>query len=290
MGYQPSAGRTSPSRPRGFDRQKKAKAKRSSTHHAQGPRYEERGKQTLKDAVDRALTALDNLGAQTFAMQPFHQHYERWLRSLASVIDDFEASAAVKVDEAFRQRRAELFSAVEAGLKAEQDKETARGSKILGIHGSKDLLMQSEREHEEKIREYTVRRGERVKALSAAVDALRTELDEASAVKPGRFERFTHAKAQAEEGVRANLASAENVLESAKATFADELARLQGEYEKRKGEILEKVAAERREIDALAAEAEIDDSVELRRVACEEFAEAVNDLVKRIEAKPPEGV
>ena len=45
--------------------------------------------------------------------------------------------------------------------------------------------------------------------------------------------------------------------------------------------ILEKVTSERMEIDKLVAEAEVDGSVEVRRVACEELAGAVKDLIQR---------
>ena len=50
---------------------------------------------------------------------------------------------------------------------------------------------------------------------------------------------------------------------------------MQSEYAERRRGILEIVAEERKEIEKLEAEAQVDGSVEVRRVACEELAEAV---------------
>jgi hypothetical protein len=283
MSYQQSSGT-----PRGFDRPKKAKAKKAKTQRTSGSRREASGTQTRKEVVDRAITALETLGSQTFAMAPFNQHFDRWLKSLGSVLDDFEASKVVELDDKFREERAELLTAVEAALKAEQTKEASRETTIMGLHGSKDLLFHAEQEHDEKLREQATRRDAKLKELNTSIDALRTKLDEVLESKAGFLERFTKSKVKLEEDARSRLAAAEKELDTAKASFAEELASLQGEYERERAVILEKVAAERREVDRLVAEAEVDGSVEVRRVACEELAGAVKGLVKRLETPAPQ--
>jgi hypothetical protein len=279
MSYQQSSGT-----PRGFDRPKKAKAKKTKTRHTPGSRQVGLGAQTLKEVVDRAITGLDTLGSQTFAMPPFNQHFDRWLKSLISVLDDFEMSKVVEVDDKFREERVWLLSAVHAALKAEQAKEASREAAIMGLHSSKDLLFHAEQEHEEKLRGYTARRDAKLRGLTSSVDALRAEVDEILESKAGLLERFTKRKTKMEEDSRWRLTAAENVLESTKSSFAEELTNLQKEYEHERGMILEKVASERKEIDRLVAEAEIDGSVEVRRVACDELARAVKVLVKRGDA------
>jgi hypothetical protein len=281
MGYQPSAGRTSSNRPRGFDRPKKAKTKKATTQHASGPRRVGTSAQSTKEVVDRTITGLETLGSQTFAMAPFNQHFDRWLKSLGSVLDDFETSKVIELDEKFREERASIVSAVEAALKAEQAKEASREANIMGIHASKDQLFHAEHEHGEKLREQATRRDTNLKELTSSVEALRAKLDEVLESKVGLLERFTKSKAKMEEDARSRLSDAEKGVEVVKDTFAEELAALQKKYEQEKGVILEKVIAERREIDKLVAEAEVDGSVEVRRVACEELAGAVKDLIQR---------
>jgi hypothetical protein len=279
MSYQQSSGT-----PRGFDRPKKAKAKKTKTQHTLGSRQVGRGAQTLKEVVDRAITGFDTLGSQTFAMSPFSQHFDTWLKSLSSVLDDFETSKVIEVDDKFREERTELFSAVEAALKAEQAKEASREAAIMGLHGSKDLLFHAEQEHEKKLREYAARREAKLKGMTNSINALRAEVDAIQESKAGFLERFTKSKAKIEEDSRWRLSAAEKVLDSTKSSFAEELTSLQKDYDREKGMILEKVASERKEVDRLVAEAEIDGSVEVRHVACDELAEAVKALVKRADA------
>ena len=171
MGYQPGAGKSG--RPRGFDKPKKAKTRKVSNRQSEGPRRRVSEAQTLQEVVDRTLAGLENLGTQTFATPPFHQHYDRWLRSLITVLDDFEASPAVKADDRFHAERGELLTAVDAALKAEQAREAEREAKILGTRGSKDQLLQAEHEHEVRLRELSARRDEKLKALNDAVESLR---------------------------------------------------------------------------------------------------------------------
>lgn len=281
MSYQQGSGT-----PRGFDRPKKAKAKKSKTRHSPGMRREERGAQSRQEVVARTLVGLETLGSQTFAMAPFHQHYERWLKSLHTVVDDFETSQVIEVDDKFQEERAGIFSAVEAALKAEQAKEASRESTIMGLHSSKDLLFHAEQEHGEKRKEHAVRRDSKLKTLTGSVEALRSELNEVHESKAGFLEGITKSRAKREQDAKSRLATAEGELDVAKTSFAKELASLQENYERERTIMLEKVASERREVDRLVVEAEIDNSVEVRQIACEELAEAINTLVKRASLSP----
>jgi len=286
MGYQSGpgrggAGRSSSGRTRGFDGQKKSKAKKSTTHHTTGSRTRETGTKDVKDVVDRTLTALENLGEQTFATPPYHQHYERWLKSLVFVLDDLEASPQITVDDAFKAKKVELFASVEAALKTGQTKEAERSDKILALHGSKDLLFQAEGEHEAKLRDFHARRDVKVKNLSGAVDAVRVELEEVQGERAGFFERFTKTKASREEEIASRLTSTEGVLESAKAQFAAELAKMDAEYEEKRRTIIERVEEEKKVIAALDTEAEKDGSADARREACKRLSEEINALIAR---------
>jgi hypothetical protein len=284
MSYQQGSGT-----PRDFDRPKKARVKqKSKTRNTAASRRGEGDTKPKNEVVALTLAGFETLGAQTFAMAPFHQHFDRWLKSLQIVLDDFETSPVIEVDDRFRGERTGLFSTVETALKAEQAKETSREATIMGLHGSKDLLFHMDQEHAEKLREQAARRDAKLKILTGSVETRRAELDEVFESKAGFFEGITKSKAKMEQGTRVKLAVAERELENAKASFAAELTGLQVEQEHRRQAVLEKVAAERGEIDILETEAEVDGSVDVRRVACEELSEAVNALIKRLEATTPE--
>jgi hypothetical protein len=154
MGYQPNSGRTSSGRPRGFDKPKKAKTKKLTIHRSNESRHGETGILPLEEIVGKTLNGLYNLGTQTFIMPPFSQHFDRWLKSLITVLDDFESHPSVAADDRFHEERGEILLAIDAALIAEQTKETTRSAKILGLHNSKDLLFKLEQEHNAKIREF----------------------------------------------------------------------------------------------------------------------------------------
>ena len=274
--------------PRDFDRPKKTRVKqKSKTRSVAASRRGERDSESRNEVVALTLAGFEILGAQTFAMAPFRQHFDRWLKSLQTVLDDFETSPAIEVDDTFRGERTGLVSTVEAALKAEQTKEVSREATILGLHNSRDMLFQTDQKHAEKLREQATRRDAKLKTLTGSVETLRSEYDEVSKSKAGFFEGITKSKAKREQEARAKLTVAEKELENAKASFAVELTGLQEEHERKRHAILEKVASERREIDVLETEAEVDGSVDVRRAACEELSEAVNALIKRLEATNP---
>jgi hypothetical protein len=283
MSYQQGSGT-----PRDFDRPKKTKVKqKSKTRNATASRRGERDAESRNEVVALTLAGLEILGTQTFAMAPFRQHFDRWLKSLQTVLNDFKTSPVIEADDIFRGECSGLVSAVEAALKTEQAKETSREATILGLHGSKDLLFHTDQKHAEKLREQAAKRDAKLKILTGSVETLRAELDKVFESKAGFFEGITKSKAKMEQETRNKLIIAEKELENAKASFAVELTGLQEEQERGRQAILEKVAAERKEIDMLESESEADSSIDVRRVACEELSEAVKALIKRLEAQTP---
>jgi hypothetical protein len=282
MSYQRGSGT-----PRDFDRPKKTRVKqKSKIRNATASQRGESDTESRNEIVVLTLSGFEILGTQTFAMAPFRQHFDRWLKSLQTILDDFETSPTIEVDDTFRVERTELVSAVEAALKAEQAKETSREATILSLHDSKDLLYHTDQKHAEKLREQAARRDAKLKILTGNVETLRAELDKVFESKAGFFEGITKSKAKMEQEARNKLVVAEKELENAKTSLAAELTGLQEEQERKRQAILEKVAAERKEIDMLETKAEVDGSVEVRRVACEKLSEAVNALIKRLEATP----
>lgn len=88
---------------------------------------------------------------------------------------------------------------------------------------------------------------------------------------------------QKEEEATLRLTSAKKELEKALESFASEDLSLQEEYEHRKLRILEQITNDQRKIERLESASQNDDSAEVRRKACENLADAVNALLKRIE-------
>jgi hypothetical protein len=277
-----------PGTQRDFDRPKKTKSKKIKISHSTGIYYEEKRSQAQDEIVAKTLTALETLGSQTFAITPFRQHFETWVKSLQTVVDDFALNHVIEPDDKFREECKIRIIAVEEAFKEEQTKEISRETKIFSLQGSKDLLINMEQEYNKKVREQASRRDIKLKALNSSVKTLKTELEDVQKLKAGFLEAITKSKMKKEQDASSRLIAAEKELNAAKASFEEELTLIQSEYDHEKRVILEKITAERVEVDRLIAEAKIDSSIEIRLQVCEELAKAVKNLLKRVEVSTTE--
>jgi hypothetical protein len=218
---------------------------------------------------------LNNLGNQTFAVSPFHEHFDRWLTALQSVLIDFERSQAVTVDDQFREESSLILSNVKSGLTDKRLVEASKAEAIMRLVNLKNSLLQKERDCKAKMRGATYREEPTVKTLVDEVNFLKRELDSVRNLRTGWLRGISKkAKAQKEEGATRNLQQAEKSL-------ADEELRLRENDEAREKEILEQISSCQKDIERLEAASNVDESAEVRSIACKKLADAVNDLVKR---------
>jgi vacuolar-type H+-ATPase subunit I/STV1 len=283
MSYQQGSGT-----PRGFDRPKKAKAKQKSKSHCMvGSFAGEQSSQSSSEILGRTFSGLENLGDQSFAMAPFYQHFESWLKSLQTVLDDFETSKIVDLDERFTEERKRLFSVIETALMEERTNEISQIETIRGLNESKKTLFQADQEYMIKFKEISSRREQKVKSLIGVITIRQGELDDVVQSKSGFLEGITKTKAKKEEDVRSRLTVAKKELEDFMSTFAAEKEHIQDEYEKTRQEILKKIADDKKETERLEAEAQADKSTEIRRIACGNLAESIKALIGRSKSQPP---
>jgi len=237
---------------------------------------------SLNGVVSRALNSIGNLGHQVFALAPFYEHFDRWLMNLQNVLIDFESNQVVTVDDQFREKRSQVFSGIESALRDKRFKEVSRAEAIRSLLSSKNILLQTEQQYIVKMKEIADRKEHTIKPLMRKVEVLQEELDGVLQIRTG-FLRGTSKKikAQKEEEATLRLTSAKKELEEAIRTFGAEEEGLRGEYEHMKLKILEQTTNDQREIERLETASQIDDSVEDRRIACENLTNAINALLKR---------
>ena len=283
MGYQRGSPRGARAH-RGFDRSKKAKTKKSTTNHIAEPRRIWSNTQPQDEVLIRALAALENLGSQTFAMPPYYQHYDRWLKSLQTVLDDFEASKTITIDETFKEDITLIIFNVTTALKAAQTKEASIEAAILNLHGSREFLSKAEQEHSAKLKKLSEGWESKLSSLTKNVEVKKRELEEVTQSKASIFEGITKAKARSEGEKKTSLTAAEKELADANETFVTEKASLNNENDCSLAIIKEQIATDKLEIERLKADVDKDASMEARRVATEEIAEAVKTFLARYES------
>lgn len=130
--------------------------------------------------------------------------------------------------------------------------------------------------------EFTDRKEHTIKPFMDKVEVLQGELDGILHTQAGFLRGISRkTKAHREEEAALRLTSAKKGLEESERSFAAEEVSLGEDYERRKLEILNQIANNKREIERLETASQVDDSAEVRCVACEDLADAVNALLKR---------
>lgn len=265
-------------------RHEKAKAKATQKKHRSSHSYmlEEEHVSTSEEVVDRTLSSLRILGSQRFALPPFHEHFNRWLSNLGTVLYDFESSPAINVDNQFVKERSQILSDVGLQLDEVRHKEVSREEAVEKLLDDRLLLERIEREYTTRTREIEGQKDREIRHLSRDVNDIREELDRIARMKAGIFRtvsKKTKAQKKAEATQKLNLA--QKNLRLAKQNFAIEQERLRDEYERKKQLVIEQI----RDLQKGIENQELDFSLKGRQDACKSLADAVNVLLQRKKTK-----
>jgi hypothetical protein len=279
MSYRPqTSSRRGTERGRGKTHHEKAKHK--GQKHRSGGKYlpEESEALTFEEVLEKTRNRLQSLGSQIFAFSPFSQYFNDWLLSLKGVLSEFESNPAVNVDEKFVKERSQVIADVELKLAERRREETALGETARMLADQNNLLIQIDAEYAYATQKLASQRNSEIKRLTRSVCASEEELEEIRRTKASIFSPFarrdrSHKTAE----VGRKLDAAKSELESVMKAFEFEQKKLQDEYEKRKQAVIEKTRILEKEVENL----ETDNSLEVRRVACEALVNTVNALLQR---------
>ena len=283
MGYRPQ-----PRTPRdSVRRSEKTKQKKSEKERASGSHvFSEERVLTPKDVFDRTLNTLSHLGNQRFPIAPFYGHFDRWLLNLRTVLSEFESNPLINVDEQIAKQHIQVLSDIEQALKERREKEISRDEEIRRINqnllDARNLLARTEHEYTTKRIQIADRKKRAVKSVAGKVERPRKEQNRTVPSRTSLFKSFFK-KAQRQREAEATQTPDSTKREPSRTEhpFQDEQEKLQDEYNRRKQEILEKIANHQKEIEDLEAKTPIDDAVNLRCKACEILIDAVNALLLR---------
>jgi hypothetical protein len=286
MGYLPQ-----PRTARGFVRRsEKAKQKKSDKERSRGSRASSKEHVlTSEEIVDRTLNTLSHLGNQRFSIPPFHEHFNRWLLSLQTVLSEFESNPTISVDDQFTKQYSQVLSDIEQALKEKREKEASHEKKVREINQNlleaRNLLARAEREQAAKKAEISDRRKRALKPVANKLERIRREQNRADRSKTSFLKNlFKKAQPQREAETTKIPDPTKREFSKIEQSFADEQGKLQDEYSRRKQEILQKIANHQKEIGDLDENMPIDDAVNLRCEACEALINAVNTLLSRTKA------
>ncbi len=269
------------SRGSGQKRKKPAQAKAKRTAGKQAP--EAPAGPSLNEVAEKAIKSLSTLGTQTFAIFPFSQYFDDWLKNVRGVISEFESNPAVAVDEQFVKERSQIFIDVEREFADRRLKENSMQEAAKALSDTNHFLAQLDADYASQTRALSQKRNSEIERLTKNVHELEEALILAEKMKTSFFSPTSkRIKAQkiAETTQKLNAAKAE--LELAMQNFRVEQETLHDDYMNKKMATAGKV----QELEKEIANIETDTSVDARQNACNALIDSIKALVQRKQTSP----
>jgi hypothetical protein len=270
----------------GIQRHEKAKTKTAKQKYQSVAGYApgENLISTPEGVVEKTLSILHNLGKQKFALSPFSEYFNPWMRNLKEVLSEFESNPIIRVDDQFMKESSQILSNVQLQLDERQHIESSNRETSDELSENRILLKHMEKEHTDKARESEDRKNSEIKPLSVMVDSLKQKQNSIDQMKTGIFRGFSEkAKAHRKAEVKQELDSVQRELESLVQRSTAEKSKLEREYERMKRPIVEKIAFLEKQIE----NQEVDDSLKAREEACQNLDDSVNLLLQRVRSQNP---
>ena len=283
-------------RGRRFGRPAAKKSSAKSKHELQEPSifYEEAAKIDPAEIRSSTLNSLQHLGNQRFALPPFSEHFQRWMKDVKGVLTDFEIQLPQTIDQDYRERVAktlrDINTTFEQQIEAEGkiSDETAETQRQLAACESE----LSRHEHEYKAMTNQVKKRYELffEKLRSEIDTLDRQRIRILRAKPTLLQKlFRRSDTKLEEKTNA-LQLKRNDLGGRKDALEHDLEKVRIGYEQKRKRLIERAGTLRAKMSEVKGKT-LDDALELRRHACEEIIKAVIETVdKSLTAPNPQNI
>ncbi len=244
---------------------------------------EEKQQKTEKEISEVTLRRLHTLGSQKFGSSPFSQHFDRWITSVKTVLDDFESHPKIDVDEKFTQECKQIQDNIALQLGHRKRNEETLEREISNLLSYKQQLIQINDQYAALSRKIKSQKNSATKRLSKIINEISKEQDEVVRMKAGFFRPVSKkGREKLEIHVTNQLSDRQRELELLTLEYNAKLRTLKEECEEKREPVLEQIKVFRKKIRSM----ETDDSLEERWFACEALSDAVNNFLLRKAAKP----
>jgi hypothetical protein len=270
---------------------KKKSAKDRSEQREASTFYEEAPQIDASQVLSSTMNALEHLGNQRFPLPPYSEHFQRWMKDVATLLSDFERQLPEAADEHFRKNTTKILSDLQLALnqrtKTESDvySKLAAGQRRLAANQS-DL---SKLDQDYKTQTHEIRRRHEQSSAILRKDIHRLDQERLRILhtRPTLLQRLLRMSDVSLEEKANALRSKKNALDDRKEALKHDLEELRAEYERNRKEITKQLAALRTELKESDRNKQ-DDGLELRKVACKSLRREVDEAVdRRLEQKNP---
>jgi len=256
-------------------------------------RREERGPSTFyqepeqvnpSELLVKITNALEHLGNQRFALPPFSEHFQRWLKDVENLLEEFQMRLSQAADQQFHDSIEKSLSSIRDTLTKRIEMENTSSTALTDIHNQ---LTAVELEVSKLDHDYKMRTGEVRRKYEKSVNRLRSDIDTLDRQrlkllrKKTSFLQRIFGKADAElEEHQGALQSKKSTLEGKKESFKLELDKYRRDYEAKRKQLAAQIETLRAKLTETRGGGQ-DDAMEDRRSTCEELRAAVTQAVDR---------
>lgn len=243
------------------------------------------------EVSSRVTNALEHLGNQRFALPPFYEHFQRWMKDVESVLADFKDSIPDAADEQYEATVEALIANIRNELTKRIDAEKALSNQIAELQ--RQLSMHeveiSDLEKEQRNQTHEAKRGyERsIGKIRGEIDALDAQRLKLLREKPSMLDRLLGRSRVKIEGSSHSLQSKKHDLHGKEEKLKRQLDGLRSGYQEKRREVSAREEELRRQLTELK-KSTLDDGMEIRKSVCEQIRTAVEVALNRLMAQSPQ--
>lgn len=246
--------------------------------------YQEAEQVNPSEVSGKVTNALKHLGDQRFALPPYAEHFQRWLKDVKGILAEFETKLAGAVDQQYRDSTQRALIEVQEGLnkRIEGEKNSADSSLNLQqqLTTTEIELSKLENEYNKQSREIRRRHERTSRELQQEIDVLGKQRLRLLRKKSNLLDRiFKRSKSKLEQKT-SSLQSKKNALGDRNILLKKELEKSRADHETKRKRLLEEQKALRAKL-AEQRENTQDDALEIRKRTCEELQRAISETVNR---------
>jgi len=231
------------------------------------------------------LNALEHLGSQRFALPPYSEHFQRWMKDIARVLSDFKSQLPEAVDQQYSESVEKTLSNLQVALVERAETETSTSSKLADsqrrLAAYESGLSKLDQDYKTLTHEVRRRYEQSFVSLHREIGKLDGERLRILHAKPTLLQKlFRRSEVNLEETANA-LRSEKNALAERKDALKQDLKKHRVEYESKRKEITEQLDVLRGKLEE-SSDTKLDDALEIRKTACEDFRREVDEAVDRL--------
>lgn len=263
---------------------KKASAKERKAEE-QSSFYEEPIPTDPEEVRSYTRNSLEHLGNQRFALPPYFEHFQRWIKDVNTLLIEFGNQLPDASIPLFQEKVAQILTKVQDSLTQRIDAENTVSHQMSEIQrqlsSCETQLASLEHAYKMQTREVRRRYEQSFDKLHNEINTLDRQRLRILNTKPTLLQRlFRKSESRLEEKASA-LRSRKDSLGNRKEALKLELETERSGFESKRKQLVEEQENLRAKLSEVRGN-KLDDALEIRKAACEELRRAVDEAIEKL--------